>query len=32
MLRKTRESMTNSTVLFVDRAIIAGATTVTHYP
>jgi len=32
MLRKTRESMTNSTVLFMDRAIIAGATTVTHYP
>ncbi len=32
MLRKTRESMTNSTVLFMDRGIIAGATTVTHYP
>ena len=32
MLRKTRESMTNSTVLFMDRGIINGATTVTHYP
>lgn len=32
MLRKTRDSMTNSTVLFVDRAVIAGASTVTHWP
>lgn len=32
MLRKTRDSMTNSTVLFVERAVIAGASTVTHWP
>lgn len=32
MLRKTRESMTNSTVLFMERGIIAGATAVRHYP
>ena len=32
MMRKTRDSMINSTVLFVERAIIAGASTVTHWP
>lgn len=32
MLRKTRESMTNSTVLFMDREIIAGQPEVKHYP
>lgn len=31
-LRKTRESMTNSTVLFMERGIIAGATAVRHFP
>jgi len=32
MLRKTRNSMTNSTVLFMARAIIAGDKRVKHYP
>lgn len=32
MMRKTRESMTNSTVLFVERKVVAGASGVRHYP
>lgn len=32
MLRKTRNSMTNSTVLFVERTIIAGHPRVRHFP
>lgn len=32
MLRKTRDSMTNSTVLFMERNVIAGASTVIHWP
>jgi len=32
MLRKTRESMTNSTVLFMDRTVIARHPEVKHYP
>jgi len=32
MLRKTRESMTNSTVLFMDRAVIARDPAVRHFP
>lgn len=32
MLRKTRESMTNSTVLFVERKIIGSDATVKHRP
>ena len=32
MLRKTRDSMTNSTVLFMERNIIASASTVVHWP
>ncbi len=32
MLRKTRNSMTNSTVLFMERAIIGHDPQVTHYP
>ena len=32
MLRKTRQSMTNSTVLFVERTIIGLDPQVTHYP
>lgn len=32
MLRKTRQSMTNSTVLFVDRKIVGGDWRVHHYP
>lgn len=32
MLRKTRESMTNSTVLFMERTVIAGQHGVKHYP
>lgn len=31
-VRKSRESMTNSTVLFLDRAVIAGDSTVTANP
>lgn len=31
-MRKTRDSMVNSTVLFMERNIIAGASTVTHWP
>ena len=32
MLRKTRESMTNSTVLFMDRLVIGEDSEVRHYP
>ena len=32
MLRKTRDSMTNSTVLFMERKIIADASMVHHWP
>lgn len=32
MVRKTRNSMTNSTVLFVDRAVIGRGAGVQHYP
>jgi len=32
MLRKTRESMTNSTVLFMDRTVIGDDPGVRHYP
>lgn len=32
MMRKTRESMTNSTVLFLERKVIGGASGVRHYP
>jgi len=32
MLRKTRNSMTNSTVLFMDRAVIGDDPQVMHYP
>ncbi|MEN6507080.1 MAG: phage terminase large subunit [Planctomycetaceae bacterium] len=32
MLRKTRDSMTNSTVLFMDRAVIGRDPQVRHYP
>lgn len=32
MLRKTRESMTNSTVLFMEREIIARQLGIRHYP
>jgi PBSX family phage terminase large subunit len=32
MVRKTRNSMTNSTVLFVERAVIGHDPNVTHYP
>lgn len=32
MLRKTRESMTNSTVLFMERKVIGGQTGVRHFP
>lgn len=32
MLRKTRDSMTNSTVLFMERTVIADASTVHHWP
>ena len=32
MLRKIRQSMTNSTVLFMDRAIIGNDPRVRHYP
>ena len=32
MLRKIRNSMTNSTVLFVERTILAGHPQVEHYP
>lgn len=32
MMRKTRQSMTNSTVLFFERAIVAGDPAVRHYP
>lgn len=32
MMRKTRQSMTNSTVLFFERAIVAGDKRVRHYP
>lgn len=32
MVRKTRESMTNSTVLFMDRAVIDKDPQVRHYP
>lgn len=32
MVRKTRESMTNSTVLFMDRTVLQGVTNVRHYP
>ena len=32
MLRKTRESMTNSTVLFTDRMVIANDPKVRHFP
>lgn len=32
MLRKTRESMTNSSVLFVEREIIGNASDVRHFP
>lgn len=32
MLRKTRNSMTNSTVLFMDRAVIGNDPQVKHYP
>lgn len=32
MLRKTRNSMTNSTVLFMERAVIGGDPQVVHYP
>jgi len=32
MMRKTRQSMTNSTVLFFERAIVAGDPGVRHYP
>lgn len=31
MLRKTRESMTNSTVLFMERTVMVGTTGVKHY-
>jgi phage terminase large subunit len=32
MVRKTRESMTNSTVLFIERTIMADMAGVRHYP
>lgn len=32
MVRKARESMTNSTVLFIDRKVIGGDPRVRHYP
>ena len=32
MLRKTRNSMTNSTVLFVERTIVAGHPRIKHFP
>ncbi|MCP4099158.1 MAG: terminase [Planctomycetaceae bacterium] len=32
MLRKTRNSMTNSTVLFLDRSVIGNDASVKHYP